>query len=511
MLKKTILSMAVATILCGTAVYAEEIQTSGVSKIPVVGDLNIIKAKAKNEAIKKAILNALNKTLGSDASKQSNITSKLDEIIEQIDQYMTDENVKSDIEGNEYVVKYNLTFDDQKFRKLLSDLGIAINTNSVRSSSILVLMDEYFTTPTDMKAPLEEVTTYSKDKSSTFKAGESNKSFDASAESSKFQNDTAVSASGKSQNSAFVGTNTYYGSGVGASSSKSSASMSAKDKSSGEQASASVSSAESSKYVDASQNDTEFFQKIVKYQPKSAAPEKQNGTLTALYHILGEYDIKHLDNDLFKSKYFGDKPITLEQLTNSAELSKYALAASEDQKADYFAIGSTIMVDKGKNERTGNFMCDGTIAMKVYATTGQAENISSGTLNETSTGGTPDQCKGNLGKKLAEGFGPILSRQIQEYYKKRMMYGKEYIVQLIGKFTLLQKNSFKKMVPGMDGVKNLKERSTKNGIPEYIVTYTGEDISGTITGDNTLINALNIVDAVISGNELKLCQTEGCK
>ncbi len=507
MLKKTIISVAVATLLFGATAYAEELETSGTSRIPVSGDISIVKAKAKNEAIKKAVSNALNKALGADASKQPNVSSKIDDIVEQLDQFMTDENIKSDTEGLEYVVKYNMKFDDQKFRKLLSDMGIATNTNAVRSSAILVLMDEYFTTPTDMKAPLEEVTTYAKDKSSTFKAGESDKSFQANAESSKFKNDTSLSASQRNQNASVAGANTYYGSAMGASASKSSGSIDAKDKSSGEQASASVSSAESSKFVDASQNDTEFFQKIVKYQPKSAAPEKQNGTLTALYHVFGEYDLKHLDNDIFKSKYFGDKPITLEQLTNSAELAKYALAANTDQKADYFAMGSTIIVDKGKNQNTGNFTCDGTIVMKVYSTTGQAENISSGTLNETATGGTPDQCKGNIGKKLAEGFGPIISRQIQEYYKKRMMYGKEYIVQLVGKFTLPQQNKFKKILPTLDGIKSFKARNSK----EFVVTYAGEDIASTITGDEVLLEELKIVDAITTGSEIKLCQTEGCQ
>ena len=507
MIKNKIYSTLVAAILLGSSVYAEELETSGASKVPVVGDLSIIKAKAKNEAIKRAVSNALNKTIGPDASKRPNISSKIDEIIEQLDQFMTDDNIKSDIEGTEYVVKYNMKFDDQKFRKLLSDLGIATNTNAVRSSAILVLMDEYFTTPTDMKAPLEEVTTYAKDKSSTYKAGESDKSYQANAESSQFKNDTSLSASNKNQNASVSGVNSYYGSAIGASSSKSSASLNAKDKSSGEQSSASVSNAESSKFVDATQNDTEFFQKIVKYQPKSAAPEKQNGTLTALYHVFGEYDLKHLDNDIFKSKYFGDKPITLEQLTNSAELAKYALAANEDQKADYFAMGSTIIVDKGKNLNTGNFTCDGTIVMKVYSTTGQAENISSGTLNETATGGTPDQCKGNIGKKLAEGFGPIISRQIQEYYKKRMMYGKEFIVQLVGKFTLPQQNKFKKILPTLDGIKSFKARNSK----EFVVTYAGEDLASIITGDDSLLSELQIVDAITTGSELKLCQTEGCK
>ena len=52
MLKKTIISVAVATLLFGATAYAEELETSGTSRIPVSGDISIVKAKAKNEAIK---------------------------------------------------------------------------------------------------------------------------------------------------------------------------------------------------------------------------------------------------------------------------------------------------------------------------------------------------------------------------------------------------------------------------------------------------------------------------
>ena len=61
MLKKTIFSVTVATLLFGATAYAEELETSGTSKVPVSGDISIVKAKAKNEAIKKAVSNALNK------------------------------------------------------------------------------------------------------------------------------------------------------------------------------------------------------------------------------------------------------------------------------------------------------------------------------------------------------------------------------------------------------------------------------------------------------------------
>jgi hypothetical protein len=506
-MNKKYLSVIVSAFLMGSTLFAQEIETSGTGKTPIVGNLNQVKSKAKNEAIKKAVLNAINKALGSDASKQPNIIAKLDDIIEQIDQFKTDEELKTDSDGVEYIVKYNMKFDDQKFRKLLTDLGIAVNTNTVRSSAILVLMDEYFTTPTDMKAPLEEVTTYSKDKSQYYKEGASDKSFDNSSDSSKYKNDTSVAASASRSGSGSYSYGNGYGSGYASGSSSAKGSINATDKSAGESQSSRSSGSESSSYVDATSMDKEFFQKTVKYQPRSAGPEKQNATLAALYHVLGEYDINHLDNDIFKSKYFGNKPITLEQLTNSEELTKYAVAAYADQKADYFAIGSTIIVDKGRSATTGNYTCDGTIAMKVYATSGQSQVISAGALNESASGSTPDQCKGNIGKKLADEFGSVLSAQIQDYYKKRQMYGKEYIVRLIGTYSLGQRNQFIKALNTISGVKSSKQR----GNNEYVVTFGGDDIQTALTGDDKLMNDLKIMDAKVQGNELLICQTMECK
>ena len=510
-MKLKTLSLTLAAFLMGSALFAQEIATSGEGRAVITGDIGLVKASAKKEAIRKAVSNALNKTLGADASMQPNIQEKYTEIIEQIDQFRTDEEMKTDTEGTEYVVKYNLKFDDQKFRKLISDLGIAVNTNTVRSSAILVLMDEYFTTPTDMKAPLEEVTTYSKDKSATYKEGASDKSYDKNSDSSNYQNDTSVDASARRKSSGAVGYGNGYGEGYASASSSGSASLSAKDKSSGAQQSSSASGSESSSYVDASQNDKEFFQKIVKYQPKSATPEKQNGTLTALYNVFGEYDLRYLDSDIFKSKYFGNDPISLDKLTNSGELAKYAIAAHEDQKADFFAMGTAIIVDKGRNSASGSYTCDGTVVMKVYSTAGQAENISAGTVNESSVGGSPDMCKGNLGKKMAEKLGPVIAAQIQDYYKKRQMYGKEYVVQLVGIYSLSQRNQFIKTLNTISGMKNIKSRSSKNGLSEYTVTYSGDDIQSNITSDDKLLSDLKIMDAVLNGSELKLCQTMECK
>lgn len=490
-IKSRLFQIGLTVFLMSSVLSAQDIRISGTGTTLITGDISVVKAKAKNEAIKKAVINAINKVLGANAAKQKNIQDKIDLIIEQIDQFKIDEEIKSSKEGNNYIVKYNLTFSDKDFRSLISDLGIATNTNNIRSSAILVLMDEYFTTPINMKAPLEETTTYSKDKSTLYQENADASGYVDSNEELSYKNNTTVSAKATDKRGYTSST----------------AKINASDKSTGSASSDYSAGSSSSKSVTSAHNDTEFFQKVIKYQPKNIGPEKQNTTLTALYHVFGEYDLKYLDNDIFKSKYFGNSPITLEKLQNSAELERYALAAYKDQKADYFAIGSTIIVDKGINTATGNHTCDGTIVMKVYSTIGQAENISAGTLNESASGSTADQCKGNIAKKLAKGFGPVIASQIQEYYKKRQMYGKEYTVLLVGKYNLKQRKKFLKIVKIMDGIKNIKKRSNT----EYVITFSGEDIETTITDSDELLEMLNIEDASFEGSTLKLCQTDGCQ
>lgn len=499
-------------VMASTLLVAKDIETSGVGRAVITEDFGAVKTAAKREAIRKAVMHAVNKALGPNASEQSNIQAKLPEIIEQIDQYKTDSEMKADKEGNEYVVKYNLKFDDQKFRVLLSDMGIDTTVNAVRSNAILVIMDEFFTVPIDMRAPLEEVTTYAKDKSTHYKKGEAQSTYISGSDTAvQMQAKQSEGTLKRSESGVFVdadaGKHMTYANGKNDTKLR----QSQNEQSVAYRQQAMAGGSASTRYVDAAANDKEFFQKVVKYQPRSTAPQKQNTTLTALYNVFGAYDIKYLDNDIFKSKYFGNSPISLDKLTNSAELAKYAVAAGEDQKADFFAIGTSIIVDKGKNSTTGQYTCDGTIVMKVYATSSQAENISAGTLTESGAGSTADTCKGNIAKKMAGELGPVIAAQIKEYYKKRQMYGKEYIVQLVGKYSLGQRKKFTKSLMMMDGVKNVKKRSAKKGVVEFVVTYSGEDLESSIVEDDALLEALALQDALLTGNELKLCQTVGCE
>lgn len=502
-----------------------EVQGEGRAIIPEKGDFLAVQGKAQSEAIRKIVAIALQKVIGPEAMKNAKVQEKYDDIVSQFNTYKIKRTDTPSKEGNEYVVTTVAVIDDAKFRELVSSMGIAFNTATVRSSAIMTILDEFFTTPTDMQTdrPLREVTVYSHDVDNNYKEKEtfSDKKSQASSSSLKAsdigsssvrasssgslsaKNEESGSLKAKSSESASYSGNASASEGgmFGASASASenakysgSASVDAKYKQKGSvdakyddryaadqkhdkrvdanSASSKSSSVNYGKFVDASSSDHEFFTNIKEYQPRNTGPDKQNFTLKSLQSAYQTYDIRILDSDMFKSKYFGDKPITIEKLENSAELSKYAKAARDDANADFFSIGNSIIVDRGKNENTGTFVCDGMVTVKVYST-GDSEVIASGVLTESGSGASPDQCRASVADKVGIGLGTVISSKIQEYWKKRQMYGSEYVVLLTGDLPRQTRSQFLNALKGVEGVVVAGDPELTSSGYKYKVTFSG--------------------------------------
>ena len=168
--------------------------------------------------------------------------------------------------------------------------------------------------------------------------------------------------------------------------------------------------------MDYSQNESEFFQNIKEYAPKNPQAQNINYTQPALVEGLNKYDLKTIDNDVFKSKFFKGKAIASDQLKNSEQLEKYVKYAQTDAKADFFAIGVSYIVDNGKNPSTGMRTCDGQVDIKVYSTQ-DGELIAAGSITETAEGNSADQARLNVANKIGQELGEALSIQVQNYYR----------------------------------------------------------------------------------------------
>jgi hypothetical protein len=536
-MKKTILALALSLVFSGAS--AKEIEITGRGAVSISsGSPQSVKAMAFKEAKRNVVIAGINKINGPDSARSPKVAEKIQEIMDQIsdDRFV---NKKGQSVGDDYEMSLTLLMDDKEFKTLILDAGIAANATTTRSFAILAVMDEFFTTPTDLRAPLEELEEFSSAKGKSYKdksiSAKSNKQASANSSSSASAIDARASSSGKASGSydssldarsrtsvAASGQNGYGGSANYAGSDSGSVSASDKGRFAAEQkqaasykeanansqsaASAKSDSAISANNVASEEHDNVHYKKLIKYQPQNRGPEKTSKTYNALMGQFNDYDLKVLDNDLFRSKYFKNKPITIEQMQNSAELSKYVAFAKTDAKADFFLVGSSIIIDTGKNAATGESNCTGVMTIKTYSVV-SGENIASETSSETASGVNADDCAAAAAKKLAGVGGPIISSRVQEYWKRRNTYGREYVVTLTGQsLSLMSRMAFSKAVKSVPGVEGDVQRASSDKEYQLVVTYKGTDPLDQAVAMNLSANAVFAsLDSRTDGNQITLC------
>ena len=471
--------------------------------------------EAQENALKAGINILIDRTLGANASKKPEVQEKFNKILSQSSIYIIDQNFTGEIKDNNYVAKAYLTIDETEFRTLLSDMGIAINTQAVRAHSIMLVLDEFFARPSDLSKNVltKEVTTYQYDYDEKYKETEkaSASSYAKSNASGKNANTYNVNAKSKGNYNANAsgGYSNAYGGGCYSNSTSGSHNNSYKAKGSNSnsynRSSASGSNSSYGHFVDYGQKEHEFFQNIKEYDVLSPKAENLNYTQSALQNAFTTYDIRSLDNDVFKSKYFKGSSISSDKLSNSAELAKYVEAARKDVKADFFAIGISYITDNGKNENTGKNTCDGNVFVKIYSTV-DGEVIASGTFTETAAGNSVDQARAAVANKIGNELGEILSKKVQDYWKKRMMYGSEYIVQIKGDFMPVERITINKALQNVDGIKNVSMRSSDSTMTEFTVNYSGSDAIADAVFiklyESNMYNKFKNYDYKVTGNQI---------
>lgn len=471
--------------------------------------------EAQDNALKAGINILIDRTLGANASKKPEVQEKFDELVSQSSVYILDQSFTGEIEDNNYVARAYLTVDETEFRTLLSDMGVALNTQAVRAHSIMLVLDEFFARPSDLNNAVltKEVTNYKYDYDEKLKDAEkasasSYSNAKGSGSSSNTYNVNAKSKGNYKTNASGGYANEYGGGGYSGSASGShnnSYKASGSNKNKYDYSASAGSKASYGHFVDYSKKENEFFQNIKEYDVTSPKAENLNFTQPALQDAFVTYDIRALDNDVFKSKYFKGQPISSDKLANSAELAKYVEAARTDAKADFFAIGVSYITDNGKNENTGRNTCDGNVFVKVYSTV-DGEVIASGTFTETASGNSADQARSAVAKKIGNELGEVLSKKIQDYWKRRMMYGSEYIVQIKGNFLPVERITINKAMQNVEGIKNVALRTSDSTQAEFTVNYSGQDgVADAIfmkLYESNLSNKFQNYDYKINGNQI---------
>jgi hypothetical protein len=537
--KKKLFSVAFALMALTSAAHAMDIEARGVGSAPISGDINSVRTDALRQAKRNAVLAALDKVVGAGTSRNPDVQAKLDDLVVQIGEESFYSMTPSSADGK-YEVSITLRMDDKALRTEISDLGLALNTNATRNQPILVMMDEFYTTPTNLHAPLEELTEFRHDEGSHYNekeaaASSSKSAFAASSKAAYAEKDQAAFAvndasasrlSAAHDSQAAAAAQDGYGNQAAvaardsgrldAASASSHQAAGAREHQVAAAASSNVAAASSSQSayahnVNAEDHDNTYYKKLVKYQPQNTGPDRKNYTYNELKGQLGDLDINVIDNSIFRSKYFGDRAITLDQLDNSAELAKYVDFARKDATADYMMIGSSVIYDLGTDKNSGQPACTGVASAKTFSTK-TGEDIGSATESESATGASSDDCRARLATKLAGSLGEQVGERIQNFVKKRSMYGAQYVIRLTGdNLSLMTRTTFSRALKTVPGLEDATQRQAAPGQVEIVATYKGSDpldqAVATALGGNPQFASL---DSAVEGNVITLCMN-GCK
>lgn len=512
---RTLLSSALA-MLVSSPLMAGELSINGEGASPITADISLTRESSQLAAKRDAVFAAIKKINGPQAGDDPKVRAALDDIAKQVgNDSIRDVSTRRDA-ANNFVTSLKMVMDDKEFRKLIGDAGIAIKT--ANSYPILMVMDEYFTTPTDTSKPLREVVEFFSDKSAhhveNLQADAS-----ASASSSSASRNSSASQGAANINAAQSVRAHEYGYGSAQASARVSGSSNYNESSSSAEASSSAQKENSSltHNIDAGQNDVQSYKKVVEYQPQQTAPSDRSYTYEAVVREAASYDLNILDNSLFRSRYFTGKPLTLQELQAGPELARYVAAARDEVKADYFLMGSTIIYDLGKDPATGVARCDGVVTLKTFSTA-DSKVLATDARSESASGNSPDQCRVNVANKLAGFTGNVVATQIADYWKNRNMYGQQYavkMVSLLGQLNFQTKRSFGKTLEQLKGVKELPvQRKNDNKEVEFSLQYSGEvpiaDAIGELIASSPAFSAYPNFDVATSGTNVRICLEAAC-
>lgn len=491
-----------------TAALAEMLEVIGVGKAPITANNSATVAAATKNAKRAAVEELLMKLVSPSAPNDPKVKAAMEKIIVQIGDNKIVKRSASKDEENNYELTLTVRVDTLEFLKLMQTQGIAPTGD--RLYKILVVMDEYHTTPTDKKTPLKEVVEYSHDKTATsaasLSAAQSSSSDTRAAARESSSGSASYAAGGSSSGYSNGGYSGAYGGGGyssgGSSSGYAAGSASARSKSSAEYSnqSAQASSVDSQSFDQ--KKDVVSFKKLVEYQPQNTGPDKENLTYAALMREARKFDLSMMDNSVLRSTYFRGKALTIQELDSSPELARYVEFARKN-KADYFMMGNSIIRILENNQ------CDGVVSLKAFSTEDN-ELLAADMHNESARGTSADDCRATVANKLAYFVGKKLGSSIKDFHRQREVSGKEYTVVLmsaVGDLTGRMTSSFSKGLQNMKGLNSkLNVRNSSNREYEVSLAYKGEaPFADALNDVLDAVPALKQADYAVNGTRVEIC------
>ncbi|MFA6970546.1 MAG: hypothetical protein WC208_04005 [Gallionella sp.] len=449
------------------------------------GDASAIRNAAKQDAIRDAVIKAIKDATALDAS-DPRFAAIVNEVAKQLRDVKVQEERK---EGADFVTRIEAVVDRKQIKNAIR--GTDLDKSKDRSFSILMLVDEFVTNTHDLNMPLSVLTESSIDEGASFKdkslkanaSSASNKSAVAASSSEKAAIASSTNVSGKSNASyAAQGSDSSGSAAVGASQSSnykgsaaSAASYSAKNNFAAAASSQSAKSSIDKKDVEASSHLKASSRTLIQYQDTSK-PTSKSIFLGAFGGNLRDYDMKLQDSANVRSKFFGDKVISLSVLQNGAEMSKFSEFARTKASADFLMIGnSTVVGGGGNSSATGQISCVVNAEVRAFATSGN-ELIASDSQSTQASGTNIEECAAIASKKIADLMAPVFAERALGYWADRSARGRQFTVELKGTgVPVSMRIGFTKALKGIEGAADVEKKEDGDGGVKVTLTLKSKE------------------------------------
>ena len=514
---KALPCLLATTLACVAVTSFAQSTVFGEGRTPMgAGDASSIRNAAKQEALRDAVVKAIKDATALDAS-DPRFASIVNEVAKQLRDVQVREERR---EGADFVTRIEALVDRRQIKNAIR--GTDLDKLSDRSFSMLMLVDEFVTSTRDLKIPLRELVEFNSDSGSSFRdkslkaSGSTASSNSAVAASSNVNAATASSTKVNGSSSASMAAQGRDANGSGAvaasqnknfsGQANSAAAYSAKENFAATASSQSSKAAIDKKDVESKSHDTVSYRKLVEYQDTSK-PSSNTVFLSAFSGNLRDYDLKLMDAAITRSKFFGDRKITLAALTNGAEMAKFSEFARK-ANADFLMIGSSTVIEGEKNPATGQMSCVVNADIKAFATAG-SEVIATATESMEASGANIEACAAIASKKIADLTAPVFAGRTLGYWADRAARGRQFTVELKGAgLPLPIRLAFAKALRDIPGAGDVEKKDDGDSGVKVTLTLKGkgdamELIYGAVSAQPAFSS--KTLDGKVEGEQITLC------
>ena len=481
------------------------------------GDAASIRNAAKQEALRDAVIKGIKDATALDASDP-----RFAPIVDEVAKQLRDVQVREERrEGSDFVTRVEVSVDRRQIKNAIR--GTELDKLNDRSFAILMLVDEFVTSSRDIKMPLKELEEFSYDAGSSHRdtsvkanaASASSKSAVAAASNVSAASASSARIAGSSNAAAAASGRDAYGSGAIAASESvnyqgkaaSSAAYNSNDRFAATASSQSSKSAIDKKNVDVKSHEKASYRKLVEYQDASK-PTSNSTFLSAFSGNLRDYDLRLQDASDTRSKFFGEKAITLSALANSSDMARFTEFARTKANADFLMIGNSTVVADEINPATGQLTCVVNADIKAFATAG-SEVIASTTESVLASGKTIEACAAVASKKIADLIAPEFASRALGYWADRAARGRQYTVELKGSgLPLPMRLAFAKALRDIPGATDVEKKADGESGVKVTMTLKGkgdamEEVYGAVSSHAAFSG--KTLDGKVEGEQVVLC------